>query len=195
MRNDVTSRGFQELRDVRKRSRGLYWAVALFSLFANLLMLTGPMYMLQVYDRVLGSGSQETLIALSLLVVFLYATMGILDYTRGRIMARVGARFQADLDRRVFDAVVRKSSVLPDTKTNGSLADLEAVQRLMTSPVLMAGFDIPWTPIFFAAIFLFHPLLGWLAVGGAAVLIAITIANQMLSRHARGRNGAGHGHA
>lgn len=187
MRNDVTTRGFQELRDVRKRSRGLYWAVALFSLFANLLMLTGPMYMLQVYDRVLGSGSEETLIALSLLVVFLYATMGILDYTRGRIMARVGARFQADLDRRVFDAVVRKSSVLPDTKTNGSLADLEAVQRLMTSPVLMAGFDIPWTPIFFAAIFLFHPWLGWLAVGGAAVLIAITIANQLLSRHAQTR--------
>ncbi|WP_299876682.1 type I secretion system permease/ATPase [uncultured Sulfitobacter sp.] len=187
MRNDVTTRGFQELRDVRKRSRGLYWAVALFSLFANLLMLTGPMYMLQVYDRVLGSGSEETLIALSLLVVFLYATMGILDYTRGRIMARVGARFQADLDRRVFDAVVRKSSVLPDTKTNGSLADLEAVQRLMTSPVLMAGFDIPWTPIFFAAIFLFHPWLGWLAVGGAAVLIAITVANQLLSRHAQAR--------
>ena len=187
MRNDVTARGFQELRDVRKRSRGLYWAVGLFSLFANLLMLTGPMYMLQVYDRVLGSGSEETLIALSLLVVFLYATMGILDYTRGRIMARVGARFQADLDRRVFDAVVRKSSVLPDTKTNGSLADLEAVQRLMTSPVLMAAFDIPWTPIFFAAIFLFHPWLGWLAVGGAAVLIAITFANQMLSRHAQAR--------
>lgn len=187
MRNDVTKRGFQELRDVRKRSRGLYWAVGLFSLFANLLMLTGPMYMLQVYDRVLGSGSEETLIALSLLVVFLYATMGVLDYTRGRIMARVGARFQADLDRRVFDAVVRKSSVLPDTKTNGSLADLESVQRLMTSPVLMAGFDIPWTPIFFAAIFLFHPLLGWLAVGGAVVLIGITVANQLLSRHAQAR--------
>ena len=165
MQSDLVKRGAAELRQVRKRSRGLYWAVALFSLFANLLMLTGPLYMLQVYDRVLGSGSEETLIALSVLVVFLYGVMGLLDYTRGRIMARVGARFQADLDRRVFDAVVRKSAVAPDIKTNAGLADLEAVQRLMTSPVLMAAFDAPWTPIFFAAIFLFHPMLGWLAVG------------------------------
>ena len=111
MQSDVVKRGLSELRSVRSRSRGLYWAVALFSLFANLLMLTGPLYMLQVYDRVLGSGSEETLIALSVLVVFLYGVMGVLDYTRGRIMARVGARFQSDLDRRVFDAVVRKSAI------------------------------------------------------------------------------------
>ncbi|MGC1495324.1 MAG: type I secretion system permease/ATPase [Sulfitobacter sp.] len=189
MRDDVIKRGQDEMRSVRKRSRMLYWTVGLFSLFANLLMLTGPMYMLQVYDRVLGSGSAETLIALSILVVFLYATMGILDYTRGRIMARVGARFQADLDRRVFDAVVRKSAVAPDIKTNAGLSDLESVQRLITSPVLMAGFDIPWTPIFFAAIFLFHPMLGWLAVCGAVVLITITFANQMLSRGSQMRAG------
>jgi len=187
MQSDVVNRGLSELRRVRRRSRGLYWAVALFSLFANMLMLTGPLYMLQVYDRVLGSGSEETLIALSVLVVFLYAVMGLLDYTRGRIMARVGARFQSDLDRRVFDAVVRKSAVAPDVKTNAGLADLEAVQRLMTSPVLMAAFDAPWTPIFFAAIFLFHPMLGWLAVSGAAVLVVITIANQLLSRESQAR--------
>ena len=187
MRDDMTQRGYAELRQVRKRSRALYWTVALFSLFANLLMLTGPMYMLQVYDRVLGSGSEETLIALSILVVFLYATMGILDYTRGRIMARVGARFQDALARRVFDAVVRKSAIAPDARTNASLADLEAVQRLLTSPVLMAMFDMPWTPIFFAAIFIFHPMLGWLAVSGAAVLVLITIANQLLSKNAQAK--------
>lgn len=189
MRDDVTRRGNAELRSVRKRSRALYWTVAVFSLFANLLMLTGPLYMLQVYDRVLGSGSEETLIALSILVVFLYAMMGILDYTRGRIMARVGARFQDALDRRVFDAVVRKSALSPDARTNGSLADLEAVQRLLTSPVLMAAFDMPWTPIFFGAIFVFHPMLGWLALGGAGVLILITIANQFLSKNAHAKAG------
>ena len=180
--------GREELRRVRRRSRMLYWAVALFSLFANLLMLTGPLYMLQVYDRVLGSGSEETLIALSILVVFLYGVMGILDYTRGRIMARVGARFQEDLDRRVFDAVIRKSAVAPDIKTQSGLADLEAVQRLLTSPVLMAGFDMPWTPVFFAGIFLFHPFLGYLAVGGAVVLVLITLANQMMSREPQGQS-------
>ena len=143
--------------------------------------------MLQVYDRVLGSGSQETLVALSLLVVFLYGMMGILDFTRGRIMARVGARFQDDLDRRVFDAVVRKSAVAPDVKTNAGLADLEAVQRTITSPVLTAAFDLPWTPIFFAGIFVFHAYLGYLALVGGAVLVVIAIANQYLSRGAQAR--------
>ena len=187
MQTDIVKRGREELRQVRKRSRGLYWAVGLFSAFANLLMLTGPLYMLQVYDRVLGSGSQETLVALSLLVVFLYGMMGILDFTRGRIMARVGARFQDDLDRRVFDAVVRKSVVAPDVKTNAGLADLEAVQRTITSPVLMAAFDLPWTLIFFAGIFVFHAYLGYLALTGGAVLVVVAIANQYLSRGAQAR--------
>jgi ATP-binding cassette subfamily C protein len=151
-------------------------------MFANLLMLTGPMYMLQVYDRVLGSKSEETLIALSLLVVFLYGIMGILEFTRSRIMARVGARFQAALDRRVFDAVVRKSAVAPDLQTQSGLGDLESVQRLMTSPVLMAFFDLPWTPIFLAGIFVFHPMLGFMALGGAVLLILIALANQLLSK-------------
>ena len=187
MRNDQEKQGRAELREVRRKSRSLYWTVALFSLFANLLMLTGPMYMLQVYDRVLGSGSEETLIALSILVVFMYGVMGVLDYTRGRIMARVGARFQDDLDRRVFDAVVRKSAVAPDTKTNAGLADLESVQRLMTSPVLMAAFDLPWSPVFFVGIFIFHPMLGYLALTGAAVLMIIALANQLMSRGAQAR--------
>ncbi|APX13914.1 type I secretion system permease/ATPase [Tateyamaria omphalii] len=193
MQTDVTNRGRAELRAARSKSRGLYWAVGLFSLFANLLMLTGPMYMLQVYDRVLGSRSEETLIALSLLVVFLYGIMGILDFTRGRIMARVGARFQNDLDRRVFDAVVRKSAVAPDQRTQTGLADLESVQRFMTSPVLMAFFDLPWTPIFIAAIFMFHPWLGFLALAGGTVLILIALVNQILSRRPQQKAGqAGH---
>ncbi|WP_147110849.1 type I secretion system permease/ATPase [Tateyamaria sp. syn59] len=193
MQTDVTNRGRAELRAARSKSRGLYWAVGLFSLFANLLMLTGPMYMLQVYDRVLGSRSEETLIALSLLVVFLYGIMGILDFTRGRIMARVGARFQNDLDRRVFDAVVRKSAVAPDQRTQTGLADLESVQRFMTSPVLMAFFDLPWTPIFIAAIFMFHPWLGFLALAGGTLLIVIALINQLLSRRPQQKAGqAGH---
>ena len=189
MQNDLKRQGRANLQAVRDRSRVLYWIVGVFSLFANMLMLTGPLYMLQVYDRVLGSKSVETLIALSLLVVFLYGVMGLLDYTRGRIMARVGARFQADLDRRVFDAVIRKSAVASDRHSQSGLANLEAIQRLMTSPVLMAFFDIPWTPIFFAAIFIFHPMLGWLAIGGASILVLIAFANQWLSRQPHLRAG------
>ncbi len=153
-------------------------------------MLTGPLYMLQVYDRVLGSGSEETLIALSLLLLFLYGVMGLLDYVRGRIMARVGARFQFALDGRIFDAVVRKSAVAPDTKTSAALQDLESVQRLIMSPVMMVAFDLPWSPIFFAAIFIFHPILGWLAVIGAFSLVVITVANQILSRRPQAKAAA-----
>ncbi|MFT5343738.1 MAG: ABC-type protease/lipase transport system fused ATPase/permease subunit, partial [Paracoccaceae bacterium] len=174
--------GLEELRSARRQSRSLYWAVGIFSFFANMLMLTGPLYMLQVYDRVLGSRSEETLVALSMLVVFLYGTMGILDYSRGRIMARVGARFQTALDSRVFDAVVRRSAIGPDPKAQTGLADLESVQRLIASPVLMAFFDMPWTPIFLAGITLFHPWLGMLAVFGGVLLVAITLINQLMSR-------------
>ncbi len=187
MQNRKLEAGKHELREARKESRGLYWFVAIFSFFANMLMLTGPLYMLQVYDRVLGSRSIETLIGLSVLVLFLYGTMGVLDYARSRIMARVGAKFQARLDRRVFDAVIRKSAIAPDEKTQTGLRDLESVQRLMTSPALMALFDIPWTPLFLLGIFIFHPWLGYLAISGGLVLIVVTILNQLYTRVPVGR--------
>ncbi|WP_369953685.1 type I secretion system permease/ATPase [Sedimentitalea sp. XS_ASV28] len=178
----MTKPGRDELREALRQGRTLFWVVGIFSFFANLLMLTGPLYMLQVYDRVLGSRSEETLVALTLLVAFLYGVMGVLDYSRGRIMARVGARFQSALDHRVFDAMVRRSAVAQDPAAQTGLADLEAVQRLISSPVLMAAFDLPWTPVFLAGIILFHPWLGILALSGGAVLIVITLLNQLFSR-------------
>ncbi|ETA52526.1 type I secretion system permease/ATPase [Ponticoccus alexandrii] len=174
--------GRDELRAARRQSRPYYWFVAIFSFFVNMLMLTGPLYMLQVYDRVLGSRSEATLVALSVLVVFLYGMMGILDYVRGRVMGRVAARFQAALDLRVFDAVMRRSAVQPDELAQTGLRDLESIQRLMSSPVLMAVFDIPWTPLFIVAIFIFHPWLGYLALAGGAVLIVVTFVNQAVTR-------------
>ncbi|TDE38974.1 type I secretion system permease/ATPase [Antarcticimicrobium sediminis] len=174
--------GFAELVAARRQSRALFWTVGLFSFFANLLMLTGPLYMLQVYDRVLGSQSEETLVALSLLVAFLYGTMGILDYARGRIMARVGARFQAALDRRVFEAMLKRSAVANDPAAQTGLTDLESVQRILAAPAFMALFDLPWTPFFLFGISLFHPWLGILAVSGGTLLVLITVLNQIFSR-------------
>ena len=174
--------GREELREARRENRGLYWFVGICSFFVNLLMLTGPIYMLQVYDRVLGSRSVETLVALSMLVVFLFGIMGLLDYARGRIMGCVAARFQARLDRRVFDAVVRKAALAPDERTETGLRDLESVQRLMSSPVLMAIFDMPWTPFFLAGIWLFHPWLGIAALFGGGLLVIVTVINQWVTR-------------
>jgi ATP-binding cassette subfamily C protein len=182
MVNKQTGAGLQELQAARRNNRRLFWAVGLFSVFANLLMLTGPVYMLQVYDRVLGSGSVATLVALTTLVAFLYGIMGVLDYTRGQIMARAGARFQAGLERRVLDAVVRKSAGHSLDPPVSGLRDLEAVQRVMISPVIMALFDAPWVPVFLLGIALFHPWLGYLALGGGAVLVLLTLAHQMTTK-------------
>lgn len=174
--------GGDELRAARRKSRRYYWFVGIFGFFVNILMLTGPMYMLQVYDRVLGSRSEATLIALSVLVVFLYSMMGLLDYVRGRIMGRVAARFQSTLDLRVFDAVLRRATVQNDELAQTGLRDLESIQRLMSSPALMAFFDIPWTPFFIFAIMIFHPWMGYLAICGGVVLIFVTLMNQMISK-------------
>ncbi|KQI67069.1 peptide ABC transporter ATPase [Loktanella sp. 3ANDIMAR09] len=175
--------GAAELAAVRREGLGLYIAVAVFSFFVNLLMLTGPLYMLNVYDRVLGSRSLETLIALSVLVAFLYGMMGILDFVRGRVMGRLGARFQARLDRRVFAATLHAQTLnrVPQEARTG-LRDLEAIQRLITSPAFMALFDLPFIPLFFLGIFIFHINLGILALAGSAVLIVVAVANQITTK-------------
>ena len=170
--------GPDDLTLFRRRNAGLLWSVALFSMVVNLLMLTGPIYMLQVYDRVLGSGSRETLVALTALIVFLFLMMAVLDHVRGRVAARYGARLQDSLDARVFGAALARAGQAGKRQTG--LQDLAALQRLTGAPVFLALFDMPWTPLFLAAIFLFHPWLGWLATLGAVVLMTVTLANRAL---------------
>ncbi len=185
--------GSAELRAIRREGTGILATAFLFSFAVNILMLTGPLYMLQVYDRVLGSRSEETLLALSLLAAGLYGAMGVLDHARGRLMALAGARFQDRLDRRVLMAAQKSAALAPDEQ-NGLSAqhDVEAIRRVLSSPVMLALFDLPWTPLFMAAIFVFHPWLGWLAVAGGIMLICITLLNQSLTRgphHAAGLAG------
>lgn len=171
------------MRRARRKGAGLLLAVFVFSIFVNILMLTGPLFMLQVYDRVLASRSEETLVALFLLVGLLYALMGFLDYARGRVLARFGARFQSSLDSRVFAAEMKRS-IEPKFRASpaSGLRDLETMQAMFTSPAMLALFDIPWTPLFIVVIFIFHPLLGWVAIAGGAVLIVVTLLNAWQTR-------------
>lgn len=162
---------------------GLFGTVALFSACVNVLMLTGSLYMLQVYDRVLASRSEATLLALTALVAGLYGVMGVLDYARTRVSARIGTTAQARLDGRVFTAMMRRSVLATERSRPASgLKDLEAVQRFMSSPALFALFDMPWAPFFIFVIYAFHPWLGHLALGGMLVLIVVTILNQIYTR-------------
>ncbi len=174
--------GTEELRAARRTGAWLLFWAFVFSVFVNLLMLTGPLYMLQVYDRVLSSRSVETLVALTILVASLFLLMGILDYARGRVMARVAARFQTALDARLFKAtMIRSSRPQEQMASSAAIQDLDSIQRLLSSPVLLAVFDMPWVPIFVTAIFLFHPMLGWLAVAGGMFIVALAIGNQLMT--------------
>ena len=172
-----------ELRAAIGDYRGALIAVGIFSAIVNILMLTGPLFMLQVYDRVLASRSSATLLVLLVIVIFLYAMMGFLDHLRSRILARVGAGFQAKLDGRVFDAVLRQAEVpaYRDRPASG-LRDLSTIQGFLSSPLLGALFDLPWAPFFIALLFIFHPLMGWFAVAGAIMLTLLAIWNQIATK-------------
>ncbi len=174
--------GASELASFRRRSNSALMAAVLFSVFYNILMLTSPLYMLQVYDRVLISRSEATLIALSALAAFLFLIMGVLDHARTRVMTRIGARFQAELEERVLSASFRRLTVAPqDAAAHSAQGDLDTMGKVWASPALMALFDLPWTPLFCAALFVFHPWMGWTAVGGMVLLIIVTLLNQRIT--------------
>lgn len=176
--------GSKELRKARAAGLPLFMAVGLFSAVVNLLMLTGPLFMLQVYDRVLASRSVETLTALFVLVVFLFLLMGIVDLVRSRVTQRIAARFQDQMEGRVFNAALREGAILGDESAAAAsgMRDLDSVQRFLASPVLLAIFDLPWAPLFLAAVYIFHPILGVVATIGGLILVVSTILNRMLTK-------------
>ncbi|WP_328757329.1 type I secretion system permease/ATPase [Fuscibacter oryzae] len=162
--------------ELRVEPTGLLVLVGLFSVAVNLLLLTGPVYMLQVYDRVLTSRSQPTLVALSVLAAGLFAAMGLVEHARGRILARLGAALQSRIEARVLSAAQTRLARQPeDAAARIALQDLDAVQRLWTSPVMAHVFDLPWCPLFLAILFAFGAPLGWLALAGAMVLWGLAV--------------------
>ncbi|MBA4351719.1 MAG: type I secretion system permease/ATPase [Rhodobacter sp.] len=179
------SPGAAELRLAFKSQRGLFIATIVFSSAVNLLMLTSPLYMLQVYDRVLGSQSEATLVALTLLMTALFVIMAVFDHLRSRILARIGAGLQDALDPRVFNAALTRQSTAPDdTAALAAQRDVEAIRTFWSSQSVTALIDMPWAPLYFAAIFIFHPILGWLAIAGAAVILGMALLNQRNTHHA-----------
>ncbi len=172
--------GGREIRAALAESRRLFVSCGLFSAAVNLLMLTGPLFMLQVYDRVLTSRSEATLVALIGIVAFLFLMMGILDHARGRVMARAGARLQERLDSRVLRAVLSRAvSPAERARPATGLRDLETIQRFASGSGPFAFFDAPWTPVFLFALFTFHWLLGLLAVFSGLLLLVIALLNQL----------------
>jgi PrtD family type I secretion system ABC transporter len=155
---------------------------AVISMMINVLMLAGPLYMLQVYDRVLTSRNVETLVVLTALLVSTYSFMGFLEIVRGRILGRLALRLDRMLGARLFTSYVANDDPKREGDPHQPLRDLEQIRQFVSGSAPTAFFDLPWAPIFLALIFLLHPLLGIVATVGAAVLVVLSISTQVLTR-------------
>jgi len=151
----------------------------IFSLFINMLALVSPLYMLQVYDRVLSSRNLMTLLFLTIIAVFLYLVYGSLEGLRSRVLVRGGARFENVLRTPLFETTFaamlgRKSG----TVEAQPFRDADMVREFVTGSAMLAFFDLPWVPLFIAASFLLHPIFGWLAIGSGILTLIFTIINE-----------------
>lgn len=160
-----------------------FWSVAVFSGVVNLLMLAGPIYMLQIYDRVLASRSVPTLVALSVFLVGAYAFQAVLDILRTRIVVRSAALLDRRLGNTVHAAVVLLAVA---SRRAGEAAqpvrDLDQIRTFLTGTGPMAVADLPWVPFFLVICFLIQPWLGVAALVGAIVLFALTLLTERASR-------------
>jgi PrtD family type I secretion system ABC transporter len=170
-------------RDFLHRCRHAFIGVVGLSAIANMLALTGSLYMLQVYDRVLPARSIPTLIGLTVLMVGLYAAFGVLDLLRGRVIAGIGVRLDRHLRRYAFAAVLQMPLRSADRgSTLQPVRDLDQIRAFLNSSGPAALCDLPWLPVYLTLVFLLHPLLGLLATGGALVLVAFTAVTEARSR-------------
>ncbi len=164
---------------------GSFWPlVVLFglSMTSNLLMLAGPLYMLQIYDRVLTSKSVPTLLVLFGLVSVMYITYAAIEALRSRMLIRYAGLVETTLGPKLFRVSVRLGMISPNASQMDPLRDLDTVRQFLSGAGPLALFDLPWIPLYLGIVFVFHPLLGWLALAGALTLIVLMIANEFYSR-------------
>jgi len=170
------------MREFIAQFRAYFLWAAFFSLVINVLMLAPALFMLQVFDRVVSSRSTETLVMLFVLTLFALLCMAYLDAIRARLLARAAIRLEKVLGPRVLASMLRQSAHANRTLSLHGLRDVNALRAFLTGPGIIAIFDAPWVPLFIALIYVFHPLLGTVALGGALLLLALTVLNEKLSR-------------
>ena len=163
--------------------RRAFTAIALFSGMSNILMLTGALFMLEIYDRVLPSRSVPTLVALLILVAGLYGAQGLIDMIRSRILVRIGHSLDEAMSLRIYDAIVRLPLKI-GSKGEGTqpIRDLDSVRGFLSGIGPVAFFDLPWMPVYLAICFLFHTYIGLTALFGAVVLVMLTLITEVMTR-------------
>jgi ATP-binding cassette, subfamily C, bacterial exporter for protease/lipase len=162
--------------------KGTFRTVGIFSAIINLLMLTPSIYMLQIYDRVLASRNEITLLMLTLLMLGLYLFMSALEFVRSFVLVRVGAQLDMKLNKRVYTAAFEQNLKRAGGNAGQALSDLTTVRQFLTGNALFAFFDAPWFPIYLAVIFLFEPSLGFFALGSTVLLIVLAYVNEKVSK-------------
>jgi ATP-binding cassette subfamily C protein EexD len=167
-----------DLQQAISASRQAFLFILLFSLFINLLMLAPSIYMLQVYDRVITTRSPETLLMLTLVVVFLFVVMGALDLVRSRILVRVGNRLDMQINERLYQATFKRALLVPGRPSAQPFNDLTTLRQFLSGNGLFAFFDAPWIPVYIAILTLFHPWFGIFAAVAASVLLALAWINE-----------------
>jgi ATP-binding cassette subfamily C protein/ATP-binding cassette subfamily C exporter for protease/lipase/ATP-binding cassette subfamily C protein EexD len=175
------SRGRNELKQAISACRSAFLVIGLFTLVINLLMLTSPIYMMQVYDRVLTTGRIETLLLITGLAGVALLLLGALDTLRTAVTVRIGGWLNSRLGPILLSTGVR-SRLLGDGAGAQPLRDLSQIQSFIATQGLTVFFDAPWTPVFLALIWILHPWLGMLALGATCVLLGLSIVNDLLTR-------------
>jgi ATP-binding cassette subfamily C protein len=172
-----------ELGEALRACRNAFIGVGIMSCMINLLYLTGSIFMLEIYDRVLPSRSVPTLVGLIILAGGLYIAQGILDLIRGRILVRIGTSLDEALSGRVFETVVRLP-LIAGGRNEGlqPLRDLDNIRSFLSSMGPGAFFDLPWLPFYLAICFAFHFLIGMTALAGAIILVILTILTEFMTR-------------
>ena len=180
--NYLSKSSSDEMQLALRKLRNAFITVAVFSGFLNILMLTPSLYMMQVYDRVLGSRNETTLWLLTLLLVGVYVFMGALEAIRTWVLVRVGARFDATLNARVFNATFERSLMHASSNSAQPMHDLNTVRQTLTGTALLTVFDAPWMPIYLLVISLLSVELGVFALVGALILAALAVVNEKISK-------------
>ncbi len=171
-----------EIATVLLASRVAFVSTALFSCLVNILMLTGPLFMLQVYDRVLTSGSVPTLVALIAIVIALYAYYGFLEYLRARILVRIGRRVEERLRDRVFDSMAEHALRRTQGIGGQPVNDLATIRQFLSGQGPFAFLDMPWVPVYLLVIFLMHWVLGVASVIAAIVIFVLAFWSERATR-------------
>lgn len=166
-----------ELRSIFHGCRSYFATALIFSLAINLLYLAAPLYMLQVYDRVISSASHVTLVMLTIVLLFALLALASLDFVRSRVLTRASARLDRLVARRVLTATV-ETSAKGASPTSQTLRDFDSFRQFITGTGIHAIFDLPWAPIYIFVIFLLHPLLGAFALASAIILVALAVYGQ-----------------